>query len=174
MDGVFKYILAVTAIGLTIDLPPQSVYAAEIDFVGLDHYAINVTDLNRSAGWYERVLGFRILHKWTTTWMIGRGNIKVGLFLRPDAKPPVDTDKEVLIQHVAFLVDCDKFTKTQEELARRGVQIEGPEDTGPAYSIFFTDPDGHLLEVTTYHDTAPVVSPSAHAPSVASRASHAR
>lgn len=98
-----------------------------------------------------------------TTWMIGRGNIKVGLFLRPDAKPVSDINSEIIIQHVAFLVDGDKFASIQEEIHRKGAKIEGPEDTGIAYSSFFNDPDGHLLEITTYHAIVPPVIPSGSA-----------
>jgi catechol-2,3-dioxygenase len=122
-----------------------------LDLVGLDHYAINIVDLQRSADWYEHALGFRILHKWNTTWMIGRGNIKVGLFLRPNASPQPDVDATILIQHVAFLVDGDKFSSAHQNLVAKGIQVQGPEDTGIAYSIFFSDPDGHSLEITTYH-----------------------
>jgi catechol 2,3-dioxygenase-like lactoylglutathione lyase family enzyme len=128
-----------------------------MELIGLDHFAINVSDLQRSADWYQRVFGFSILHKWTTTWMIGRDNVKIGLFLRPKAKPLPDIDSQLIIQHVAFLVDADKFSAAQQALVKAGVTIEGPEDTGIAYSIFFNDPDGHLLEITTYHPLAPVV-----------------
>jgi catechol-2,3-dioxygenase len=58
-----------------------------MELVGLDHFAINVADLQRSADWYQSVFGFNILHNWNTTWMVGRDNIKIGLFLRPNAKP---------------------------------------------------------------------------------------
>jgi catechol 2,3-dioxygenase-like lactoylglutathione lyase family enzyme len=71
--------------------------ALTLELVGLDHYAVNVADLQRAADWYQRALGFKVLHKWQTTWMVGKDNIKVGLFLRPDAKPPTDPDKELLI-----------------------------------------------------------------------------
>jgi catechol-2,3-dioxygenase len=92
------WLLAVIAMSVCIG--ERSAVPAEL--VGLDHYAVNVADLQRAADWYQRVLGFKVLHKWTTTWMVGKDNIKVGLFLRPDAKPPADPDKELLIQHVAF------------------------------------------------------------------------
>jgi catechol 2,3-dioxygenase-like lactoylglutathione lyase family enzyme len=148
----------------------QLAFAA--DLVGLDHFAINVSNLQQSADWYQRVLGFQVLHKWTTTWMVGKDNIKVGLFLRPDAKPPADPDKENLIQHVAFLVDGDKFDGIVKEIQDKGIQIQGPEDTGIAYSIFFNDPDGILLEITTYHQVAPAQQqPSAAA---TTSGSHAR
>ena len=52
----------------------------------LDHVGINVTDLTKSAEWYENVLGFKIFHKWNTTWMIRRGEMKIGLFSRPKAQ----------------------------------------------------------------------------------------
>src|ERR1700733_13833245 len=97
---------------------------------GLDHFAVNVADLQRSADWYSRVLGFNILHKWNTTWMVGRDNMKVGLFFRPNAKPLTDIDSELIIQHVAFSVDGDKFADAQAFLLREGIKIEGPEDTG--------------------------------------------
>jgi catechol 2,3-dioxygenase-like lactoylglutathione lyase family enzyme len=122
--------------------------------VGLDHYAIHVTDLARSAQWYRRVLGFSVLHKWNTTWMVGRGNIKVGLFLRPGATPVAPPDSKLIIEHVAFLVDGVKFRSLQEEISRKGVEVQGPEDTGTAFSSFFRDPDGHRLEITTYHPAA--------------------
>jgi catechol-2,3-dioxygenase len=127
-----------------------------IDLVGLDHFAINVTNLQRSADWYEKILGFHVLHKWKTTWMIGRDNMKIGLFLRPNAKPLADIDSQLIIQHVAFLADGDKFAAIQSSLIKNAIQIDGPEDTGIAFSLFFHDPDGHLLEITTYHSLAPL------------------
>jgi catechol 2,3-dioxygenase-like lactoylglutathione lyase family enzyme len=128
--------------------------ARAIELVGLDHFAINVTDLQRAADWYQRIFGFTILHKWNTTWMVGRGNIKIGLFLRPNAKPLPDIDGQLIIQHIAFLVDGDKFADAQRALTQAGIKIDGPEDTGIAFSIFFNDADGHLLEITTYHPVA--------------------
>lgn len=145
--------------------------AAAAELIGLDHYAINVSDLQRSADWYHHILGFKILHKWHTTWMVGKDNIKIGLFFRPDAKPPADHDKENLIQHVAFLVDGDQFEEIMKELQGKGVKIDGPEDTGIAFSFFFNDPDGILLEITTYHAAPP---PAPPAPATSSRGSHAQ
>jgi catechol-2,3-dioxygenase len=122
-----------------------------IEMNGIDHYAIHVRDLVQSAGWYERVLGFRVLHKWTTTWMVGRGNIRVGLFQRPDAQPLPDPEQLLLISHIAFAIDGDKFEAARRALIDAGVEVEGPDDSGIAHSLFFKDPDGHELELTTYH-----------------------
>jgi len=161
MNSLYKLALSATVFLVATAFVGSS---RAIELVGLDHYALNVTDLQKSADWYDRVLGFHVLHKWNTTWMIGRDNIKVGLFLRPNAKPLVDIDSQIIIQHVAFMADGDKFIGIQQELAKNGVQIDGPEDTGIAYSIFFKDLDGHLLEITSYHPVAeqkstPLVTP---------------
>lgn len=66
----------------------RSVEAFEL--AGIDHFAINVQDVQKSADWYGRIFGFTVLHKWDNAWMIGRGNIKIGLFIEPAAKPLPD------------------------------------------------------------------------------------
>jgi catechol 2,3-dioxygenase-like lactoylglutathione lyase family enzyme len=138
---------------LLVAIAWSSAGAAEplLDLSGLDHFAINVRDLEKSTKWYGDVFGFKVLHQWKTTTMVGRGAMKIGLFLRPDAVAVDDTDNKIVITHIAFLVDGDKFDKTLEQVKQMGLAVDGPEDTGIAFSFFFKDPDGHLLEVTTYH-----------------------
>jgi catechol-2,3-dioxygenase len=75
----------------------------------MDHVGINVTDLQRSADWYEKVLGFTIFHKWKTTWMISRGDMHLGLFLRPSAKKIDDLDNTLAITHFAYATDTKGF-----------------------------------------------------------------
>jgi len=127
---------------------------------GLDHVAINVKDVKRSVAWYQKVFGFRVLHTWPSgTTMVGRDNIKIGLYVRPKAsplplvgKPPrPDIDSQLIIQHFAFLVDGDKFGAALAALQRTGIPYDGPDDTGIACSIFVYDPDGHKVELTWYH-----------------------
>jgi catechol 2,3-dioxygenase-like lactoylglutathione lyase family enzyme len=91
---------------------------------------------------------------------VGQDNIKIGLSLRPNAKPLPDIDSQPIIQHVAFLVDGNKFTDAQNAFNQAGIKFDGPEDTGIAFSIVFNDPDGHLLEITTYHPVPPSPLPS--------------
>jgi catechol 2,3-dioxygenase-like lactoylglutathione lyase family enzyme len=117
----------------------------------IDHVGLNVTDLQRSADWYCRVFGFEIIHKWTTTWMVGRALMRLGLFQRPGAKPVADLDNTIAMTHLAFQMGPQEFAAVQQELTRLGVPFDPPEDTGIAYSVFVSDPDGHQVEVTTYH-----------------------
>lgn len=135
------------------------------ELIGLDHYAITVADLQRAADWYDRVLGFKVLRKWNTTWMVGRGNVKVGLFLNPTARAPAKVEDLRVIQHVAFLVDGDKLDDFVSELKRLDVRVEGPEDTGIACSAFFRDSEGNELEITSYHRIAPPPKDGGAAPS---------
>jgi catechol 2,3-dioxygenase-like lactoylglutathione lyase family enzyme len=117
----------------------------------MDHVGINVTDLQRSADWYERVLGFTIFHKWKTTWMIRRGNMRIGLFLRPNAKKIDDLDNTLAITHFAYSTDEKGFREAQDKLKKLGVKFDPPEDTGVAHSLFIYDPDGYQVEITSYY-----------------------
>jgi catechol 2,3-dioxygenase-like lactoylglutathione lyase family enzyme len=129
---------------------------ALFDLNGIDHIAVNVTDLEISTKWYADVFGFRVLHRWTTTVMVGRGNMKIGLFQRPKAGMVDDIDNKLAFTHAAFLVDGDKFDNTLAQVKSMGIAVDGPEDSGIALSFFFRDPDGHQMEVTTYYGVKPV------------------
>jgi catechol 2,3-dioxygenase-like lactoylglutathione lyase family enzyme len=58
------------------------------------------------------------------------------------------------MRHLAFRTDQTNFQRAQAEL--RGQQIPFQfEDHQIAHSIYFRDPDGHQIEITTYlEDTA--------------------
>lgn len=124
----------------------------------IDHFAISVKSLQTSFDWYQKVLGFQMFHQWKTTWLIQLGSMKIGLFERPNAAAIDDLDNKIAFQHLAFHVSAEEFIAAQIQLGDLGVQIDGPEDTGVAYSMFMNDPDGHLLELTKYYgaQTVPV------------------
>lgn len=77
----------------------------------MDHVGINVTDLQRSADWYQKALGFTIFHKSETWWMISRGDMHLSLFLRPNAKKIDDLDppKDTGVVHSIFIYDPDGY-----------------------------------------------------------------
>jgi catechol 2,3-dioxygenase-like lactoylglutathione lyase family enzyme len=116
----------------------------------IDHIGLNVRDLATSFKFYRAVFGFDIVHKWTTTWMVGKDAIRLGLFQRPKAIPVCNIDQALSITHVAFRVSGEAFELAQTELKDLGVSFDPPEDTGIAFSIFVLDPDGHQIELTTY------------------------
>jgi len=52
--------------------------------------------------------------------------------------------------HVAFAIGKDELSHWEAHLASRGVVIEGRNDwERGGHSIYFRDPDGHLLELAT-------------------------
>jgi catechol 2,3-dioxygenase-like lactoylglutathione lyase family enzyme len=51
--------------------------------------------------------------------------------------------------HLAFRANRENFLVAQEELKRRDIHFEF-EDHDISHSIYFRDPDGHRLEITTY------------------------
>jgi catechol 2,3-dioxygenase-like lactoylglutathione lyase family enzyme len=122
-----------------------------ISLQSMDHVALNVSSLEKSAEWYRRVLGFRIVHKWTTTWMVGRRSMRLGLFLRPNATPVPNTDTARVIAHFAFKLDAAGFKRAIKILRDMSIPFDDPEDTGIAQSIFLSDPDGYQVELTTYY-----------------------
>ena len=118
---------------------------------GIDHVAMGVRDIERSAKWYIEVLGFERLHEgmWNgVPTFIGKGNTGVALF--PASHEPKSADhREIRILHLAFRADRKNFRFAQHELEKRGIKFE-LQDHEIAHSIYFRDPDGHQLEITTY------------------------
>jgi catechol-2,3-dioxygenase len=53
------------------------------------------------------------------------------------------------MRHLAFRVSRKNFEQAQQELSLRAISFAF-EDHDIAHSIYFSDPDGHRLELTTY------------------------
>ena len=120
---------------------------------GIDHVALSVRDIERSANWYIEVLGFERLHEgmWDgVPTFIGKGNTGIALFPASlDEKSTPSTHRDIRMLHLAFRADRKNFITAQEELKRRGIKFEF-EDHEISHSIYFRDPDSHQLEITTY------------------------
>jgi catechol-2,3-dioxygenase len=71
-----------------------------------------------------------------------------GIALFPEGEN-VAGDTAPHILHVAFRVDREAFEAAQRELSERGIETSFS-DHGASHSIYFEDPDGHRLELTTY------------------------
>jgi catechol 2,3-dioxygenase-like lactoylglutathione lyase family enzyme len=118
---------------------------------GIDHVAMGVRDIERSAKWYIDVLGFERLHEgmWNgVPTFIGNGNTGIALF-PASQKPKSSAPREIRMLHLAFRADQGNFVTAQRELQKRRIKFEF-QDHEIAHSIYFRDPDGHQLEITTY------------------------
>jgi catechol 2,3-dioxygenase-like lactoylglutathione lyase family enzyme len=131
----------------------------------LDHLVINVADVARSAEWYQRVLGMEIRlfdpgqGKPPRTSLIF-GNQKINV--RPKDADKVDW---FTADHEAAGSDdlCFLTSSTPDEvvahLVTLGIAIEeGPVAKqgarGTLRSVYCRDPDGSLIEISSYEDDA--------------------
>jgi len=123
---------------------------------GIDHVAMGVRDVERAAKWYIDVLGFERLHEgmWHgVPTFIGKGSTGIALFpADAAAQPPSSSHREMRMLHLGFRANRENFLAAQRELKKRGIAFEF-EDHEVSHSIYFRDPDGHLLEITTYELT---------------------
>jgi catechol 2,3-dioxygenase-like lactoylglutathione lyase family enzyme len=118
---------------------------------GIDHVAMGVRDIDRSVKWYTEVLGFERLHEgaWNgVPTFIGKGNTGIALFPATREATP-SSHREIRMLHLAFRADQQNFLAAQQELQKRRIRFEF-QDHEISHSIYFRDPDGHQLEITTY------------------------
>lgn len=116
-------------------------------------------DLARAVAFYRDVLGFAVLGGDAERFHVlnagGRGVLL--LFKRGDTLEPVPTPGGVIPphdgrgpHHIAFAIDREGYAPWRTRLKERGVAIESETqwDRG-GQSLYFRDPDGHLVELVT-------------------------
>jgi catechol 2,3-dioxygenase-like lactoylglutathione lyase family enzyme len=104
----------------------------------LDHAAFESPDPDGVAGFYERVLGARVVKVEGHPVMAYVGNTAFA-FHEPDG--PGD--------HVGVRVSEEERAQIKERLDTAGVDWR-EHDHGIATGLFFRDPDGRLVEAITY------------------------
>jgi catechol 2,3-dioxygenase len=126
-----------------------SISAMKLDQI--DHVAVWVTDVERSIRWYREVLGLECGYEEWGTYpaMVCAGSTCIALF--ESAKPGTGSGGDDIagMRHIAFRVDRANFEHAQSELRDRGIEFTF-QDHDIAESVYFLDPDGHELEITTY------------------------
>jgi catechol 2,3-dioxygenase-like lactoylglutathione lyase family enzyme len=124
-----------------------------MDLEGIDHVALSVRDVERSTQWYIDVLGFERRHEgmWDgVPVFIGKGTTSLALFpTKSNERSKSSGRSDVRMLHLALRANRENFLAAQEELKRRGIKFEF-QDHEISHSIYFSDPDGHKLEITTY------------------------
>jgi len=119
----------------------------------IDHIALTVRDVEKSAQWYCDVLGLEHQHK--GMWggvpaMLFIGDTGLALFpAKGDDPKPSPTSDTIAMMHFAFRATYQDFLEAQEHLRSLGISFNF-QDHDISHSIYFHDPDGHQLEITTY------------------------
>ena len=125
----------------------------------IDHLVLTVADIGQTVDFYVRVLGME-----PVTFGGGRRALRFGCHklnlhqagreLEPKARRPTPGSADLC------LVTTTPLDRVVDHLRAQGVPVEeGPVArtgaTGPITSVYFRDPDGNLVEVSTYDDAEP-------------------
>ncbi len=117
---------------------------------GIDHIGLAVRDVQKSVEWFRELFGMERLYEdfWGNfPGVVGMRETSVAFFPKDD--PHVPLPAGLPIHHLAFRVDRVNCNSARETLRQRGIEFEF-QDHEIVHSIYFFDPDGHLIELTSY------------------------
>ncbi len=128
--------------------------APPVSITGLDHLVLTVTDLDQTAGFYQRVLGMRPVTFGAERRALEFGTSKINLHqagqeIAPHASRPTPGSADLC------LITTTPPGEVLAHLDAQHVPVEdGPVPRagalGPITSIYLRDPDGNLIEIASY------------------------
>jgi catechol-2,3-dioxygenase len=124
-----------------------------IHLLELDHFGLDVVDLERAERFYTGVLGLEVAQRFGRHQVLLRcGTQMLALFARADLPPHVTDhiDNPLGKAHHAFRVSLADFDAVRQTFQTYNVPTHGPIDWGDHDCLYFLDPDGNLLEVVAY------------------------
>jgi catechol 2,3-dioxygenase-like lactoylglutathione lyase family enzyme len=118
----------------------------------LDHIVLVVSDVARTCAFYQQTLGMQPIEHRPGQWALHFGANKISL-QSAGAVPPIAQRTSPGSGNFCVLTDASPGDVVAH-LEQEGVEIvEGPAvrsgATGPIVSVYFHDPDGNLVEVST-------------------------
>ncbi|MBT8486074.1 MAG: VOC family protein [Phycisphaerales bacterium] len=122
-----------------------------------DHIELYVPDREEAAGWYGRVLGFEIMEN-HRAWAVPGGPLMItndggDTMIALFEGPAQGAEPARGLRRLAFRVGGHAFVEFIASSGHWRTPPLGPDDIGDhekAISVYFTDPYGTPLEVTTY------------------------
>jgi catechol-2,3-dioxygenase len=116
-----------------------------------------VADLDRAAEWYRQIFGFPIMFQQgdrARTLRVAQDQVLL-LFKEKASLTPITTPGGVIPphdgsgpMHIAFAMQTTEVGKWEMHLVKHGVVIESRVHWGENdESLYFRDPDGHVLEL---------------------------
>ena len=114
---------------------------------GLLESALYVDDPQRSVVFYNKIFGFECIADFDGLCAMSVPGGAVLLLFRKGGTPDTDGDGRL---HLAFSIPAPALAQWETWLAANNIEIESRKkwDRG-GDSLYFRDPDGHLLEVAT-------------------------
>jgi glyoxylase I family protein len=130
---------------------------------GLHHVAITVSDLDRSAEWYSRVLDMREqfredspTRKAAAVYRFKDGPWSVGLVQHGEPGASGFDPTVIGLDHVAFTIGSRESMRSwAQHLDEQGVDHSGPIEVPPGEILNFKDPDGIALALFWDRDGTP-------------------
>jgi glyoxylase I family protein len=118
----------------------------------LDHFGVDVADLDRAERFYTEVLGMTVEMRLSDQRLLAYGDGNCALFLKPDREAgALDQIQNPLGKsHHAFEVRWEDLEAARRLFEERGIPHHAPIDWGDHLCCYFLDPDGNLLELVGY------------------------
>jgi len=120
---------------------------------GVLETSLYVDDLERATRFYQDLFGFAVMvsDARIRAMKVREGQVlllfKRGASLTPDQFPTHDGSGPV---HLAFSISTDELEAWEKRLQEHGVAIEEKKQwERGGWSLYFRDPEGHLLELVT-------------------------
>jgi len=117
----------------------------------LDHFGLDVSDLEAAEKFYTEVLEMRVQMRLRDQVLLRFGDTNLALFLNPNMKKDKEKIQNPLGRsHHALEVSWEHYQVALKKFPESGIPSNGPIDWGDHECIYFLDPDCNLLELVSY------------------------
>jgi catechol 2,3-dioxygenase-like lactoylglutathione lyase family enzyme len=108
----------------------------------IDHVVFHVKDLARAKNFYIELLGMEVDHESSWQCFLKCGNQGVALFEVEDGG---DVHGGSEVNHMALRLVSGDYARVRTVLENAGIEVSGRR--GDPRCIYFSDPDGHRLQL---------------------------
>jgi catechol 2,3-dioxygenase-like lactoylglutathione lyase family enzyme len=112
---------------------------------GIDHVVLWVRDLRRSKDFYIGLLGMRVAHESDWQSFLWCGEHQMVALFQQRGGDDVAGGREV--NHMALRLSSGEYEEVKATLEAAGCEVSGRQ--GDPRCLYFSDPDGHRLQVLT-------------------------
>jgi len=121
----------------------------------IEHLVLTVRDMEMTCSFYHELLGMEIEAVSIRRKALKFGNQQINLREKRIEFEPEDQLPKPGVIDICFIV-AEPIEQVKAELENKNIKIEGVVErsgpTGKKYSVYFRDPDQHLIEVRNYNN----------------------